>query len=191
MKAVRPLVLVLLAALIAACGASTAGTPTQAPAAPTAAQMTAPAAEQTPAATAGAEAPAATAEAPAATAGAAQPSGEAITLNVACRCVAGGVNANQVRLFNEYVAPKFKEEMAKQGKNVTVNLVQFGGSDEQLKQQYALDLKVGQGADVLSFDGFWVPEFVAGGLLKPLNEVAGPDVDKWEGWSHIPKSIQA
>lgn len=188
MRSVRPLVLVLLATLIAACGASGGGAPAQptastgaGQAAPTTAQATTPASEQSPAATA----------APAATTGAAQPGGEAITLNVACRCVADGVNANQVKFITQYVAPKFKEEMAAQGKNVTVNLVQFGGSDEQLKQQYALDLKVGQGADVMSFDGFWVPEFVAGGLLKPLNEVGGADVDKWEGWSHIPKNVQA
>jgi multiple sugar transport system substrate-binding protein len=198
MRGVRLLALVMLAALIAACGASGGGAPTQATSAPSAGQGAAPtaasAAEQTsaPAPTAAlaatTEAPAATAEA---TAGAAQPSGEAITLNVICRCVAGGVSANQVRFMTEFVAPKFKEMMAAQGKNVTVNLIQFGGSDEQMKQQFALDLKVGQGADVMGFDGFWVPEFVSGGLLKPLNEVAGADVDKWEGWQHIPKNVQA
>ncbi|MCZ7573860.1 MAG: extracellular solute-binding protein [Ardenticatenaceae bacterium] len=112
-------------------------------------------------------------------------------MNIVCRCVAGGVNANQVKFITEYVIPKFQDQMAKEGKSVTVNLVQFGGSDEQLKQQYALDLKVGQGSDVMAFDGFWVPEFVAGGLLKPLDEVAGPDVPKWEGWSHIPENVQA
>ena len=43
----------------------------------------------------------------------------------------------------------------------------------------------------MSFDGFWVPEFVAGGLLKPLNQVAGTEVDQWEGWRHIPQNVQA
>jgi multiple sugar transport system substrate-binding protein len=184
MKAVRPIVLVVLATLIAACGGSTAGAPTQPPAAPAATQAPAATTEATAAPAATAEAPAAATQAPAA-------SGEAITLNIACRCVEGGVNANQVRFITEFVAPQFKEEMAAQGKDVTVNLIQFGGSDEQLKQQYALDLRVGQGADVLGFDGFWVPEFVSGGLLKPLNQVAGADVDSWEGWQHIPENVQA
>ncbi len=47
--------------------------------------------------------------------------------------------------------------MAAEGKNVTVELVEFGGSDEELKQQYALDLGAGAGYDVFAFDGFWVP----------------------------------
>ena len=121
----------------------------------------------------------------------AAPAGGPITLNTICRCVAGGVNDNTVKWLTTYVIPNFQDQMSKQGKSVTVNLIQFGGSDEQLKQQYALDLKVGQGSDVIAFDGFWVPEFVAAGLLKPLNVVAGPTVDSWEGWSHIPKNIQA
>ncbi len=117
--------------------------------------------------------------------------GGAITLNIVCRCVEGGANANTVKWLKEYVIPKFQEQMKAQGKDVTVNLVQFGGSDEQLKQQYALDLKVGQGSDIMAFDGFWVPEFVEGGLLKPLNEIAGAEVDQWEGWAHMPENVQA
>jgi multiple sugar transport system substrate-binding protein len=113
-----------------------------------------------------------------------------IELTVTCRCVEGGVNANMVKWFKTYVAPKFQEQMKAQGKNVTVKLVEFGGSDEALKEQFALDLKVGKGYDVFAFDGFWVPEFVAGGLLKPLDEIAGADVMKWEGWSHISPGLQ-
>ena len=78
---------------------------------------------------------------------------EEITLTFTCRCVAGGVNANLVTWLTTYVIPTFEEEMAAQGKNVTVNLVEFGGSDEELKQQYALDLSVGAGYDVFAFDG--------------------------------------
>jgi len=114
----------------------------------------------------------------------------AVELTLTCRCVEGGVNANMVKWFKTYVQPKFTEKMKAEGKNVTVKLVEFGGSDEALKEQYALDLKVGKGYDVFAFDGFWVPEFVAGGLLKPLDEIAGPDVMKWEGWSHISPGLQ-
>jgi multiple sugar transport system substrate-binding protein len=118
------------------------------------------------------------------------PAPAAIELTMTCRCVEGGVNANTVTWFKTYLAPKFAEKMKAEGKNVTVNLVEFGGSDEALKEQYALDLKVGKGYDVFAFDGFWVPEFVAAGLLKPLDEVAGPEVLQWEGWGHISPGLQ-
>lgn len=108
------------------------------------------------------------------------------TLSITFRGVTGGVNAQTVQWIAEYVKPNF--EAANPG--VTVNIIEFGGSDEALKQQYALDLSVGAGADVMGFDGFWIPEFVEAGLLKPLNEVGGAAVDDWEGWGHIPAGLQ-
>ncbi len=113
-----------------------------------------------------------------------------ISLSIICRCVSGGVNDPTVKWITQYVIPNFQNQEKSAGKTVTVNLVQFGGSDEELKARYALDLKSGAGSDVMAFDGFWTPEFVAGGLIKPLNQVAGPDMQNWEGWSHIPKNIQ-
>ncbi|NPV66895.1 MAG: extracellular solute-binding protein [Anaerolineae bacterium] len=117
--------------------------------------------------------------------------GEEIRLTMTCRCVAGGVNNNLVVWLNTYVFPTFQEKMAAEGKNVVVELVEFGGGDEQLKEQYALDLGVGAGHDVFAFDGFWVPEFVEAGLLKPLDEIAGEAVTSWEGWAHITPGIQS
>jgi len=116
--------------------------------------------------------------------------GDEVKLQITCRCVTDGVNSTLVGWLKDTVFPAFQASMTDQGKNVTVELVEFGGSDEQLKEQYALDLGVGAGYDVFSFDGFWVPEFVDAGLLKPLNEVAGPAVDEWDGWSHIAPGIQ-
>lgn len=116
---------------------------------------------------------------------------DAVTLTISGRMVEGGVNNNSVIWYKTYVIPTFQEMMAEQGKNVTVELVEFGGSDEQLKQQFALDLGVGSGADLMAFDGFWIPEFVDAGLIKPLEEVVGPAVLEWEGWSHIPPGIQS
>ncbi len=113
-----------------------------------------------------------------------------VTLSIVCRCVAGGVNDNTVKWITGYVIPKFQDAMKAAGKNITVNLVQFGGSDEELKARYALDLKAGSGNDVMGFDGFWVPEFAEGGLLKPLDTISGATVNSWEGWSHIPQPVQ-
>ncbi len=115
---------------------------------------------------------------------------EQVALTMTCRCVAGGVNSNLVTWLQTYVFPTFVEAMAQEGRNVSVELVEFGGSDEQLKEQYALDLGVGAGHDVFAFDGFWVPEFVEAGLLQPLNQIAGEAVDEWEGWDHISEGIR-
>ncbi len=114
-----------------------------------------------------------------------------IKLTITCRCVADGVNASQVTWLKDYVIPNFEAAMAAEGKNVTVELVEFGGSDEELKQQYALDLGAGGGYDVMGFDGFWVPEFVDAELLKPLNQIAGDAVNQWDGWGHISPGIQS
>ena len=114
-----------------------------------------------------------------------------IKITLTCRCVTDGVNATLVNWLKDYVIPNYEQSMAAEGKNVTVELVEFGGSDEEIKQQYALDLGAGGGYDVFSFDGFWVPEFVDAELLKPLDVVAGPSVDEWEGWSHMSAGIQS
>jgi multiple sugar transport system substrate-binding protein len=108
------------------------------------------------------------------------------TLSVTFRGVTGGVNAPTVQWISEYVKPNF--EAANPG--VTVEIIEFGGSDEGLKQQYALDLSVGAGADVMGFDGFWIPEFVEAGLLRPLDQIGGAAADTWEGWNHIPAGLQ-
>ncbi len=106
-------------------------------------------------------------------------------LTITCRCVADGVNAQMVQWIREYVIPTFEASHP----DVSVELVEFGGSDEQLKEQYALDLSVGAGADVMSFDGFWVPEFVEAGSLRSLADIS-PAAADWEGWSHIPEGLQ-
>lgn len=115
----------------------------------------------------------------------------AVDLTVICRCVIGGVNSETATWIKESVIPKFTEEMKAAGKDVNVSLNEFGGKDEQMTQQLALDFSTGAGADVSAFDGFLIPSFVEGGLLKPLDEVAGPDVAKWEGWAHISEGSRA
>lgn len=119
------------------------------------------------------------------------PAAPEIPLTIACRCVTGGVNNNLVMWMKTYVIPRFESTMRMAGTPVKVTLIEFGGSDEALKQQYALDLRVRRGPDVMFFDQFWVPEFVAGGLIKPLRDIVGPELDEWEGWRQIPRSIRA
>ena len=97
----------------------------------------------------------------------------ATDLTVTCRCVEGGVNASTAEWMKESVIPGFTEKMKAEGKDVTVTLKEFAGQDEQLTQQLALDFSTGAGADVSGFDGFLIPSFVEGGLLKPLDEIGG------------------
>ncbi len=121
--------------------------------------------------------------------GSTQPSGP-VTLSVICRCVANGaVNPNLVKWIQESVIPDFTARSKSAGKQVTVNLVQFGGSDEELKARLALDLRSGKGDDVMAFDGFWIPEFATAKLIKPLEQVA-PAAGSWDGWGKIPGNIQ-
>lgn len=105
----------------------------------------------------------------------------AVDLNITCRCVIGGVNSGSAQWIQESVIPAF--EAANPGVKVTLN--QFGGEDAQLTQQLALDFSTGAGPDVSAFDGFLIPSFVEGGLLKALDEVAGPEVNDWSGWAAL------
>lgn len=111
---------------------------------------------------------------------------DAITLTV------GGISGVELQWINETVKPMFEAQMAEAGTPVVVEAIDNGNiSGEDQKQQYVLDLSVGEGADVMAFDGFWLPEFVDGGLLRPLTEVVGEDALAWDGWEQIPDGIQS
>lgn len=116
---------------------------------------------------------------------------EPVAVSIACRCVEGGVNGSEARWLKQYVIPEYAAMAKAQGRDVAVRLREFAGSAEQMSQQLALDFATGQGADLAEFDGFQIPGFVDAGLLKPLDDVAGPAANAWEGWSHIPDSAQA
>ena len=111
----------------------------------------------------------------------------AVDLDVTCRCVIGGVNSATAEWIENSVIPAF--EAANPG--VTVRLNQFGGEDAQLTQQLALDFSTGAGPDVSAFDGFLIPSFVEGGLLKSLEEVAGAAVNDWSGWDALSEGSRA
>ncbi len=105
-----------------------------------------------------------------------------VTITIA----AGG---NELKWITETIKPAFEKQMTDAGTPVTINPLDNSNITDA-KQQLALDLNAGQGADIFSFDGFWLAEFVDGGLLKPLEEVVGPEYADWEGWSQMPESIK-
>jgi multiple sugar transport system substrate-binding protein len=112
------------------------------------------------------------------------------TLTVMCRCQEGGVNSNLYTWLRTYVVPTYEETLAEEGIDVTVTLREFSGGDEELHDAYAVQLGMSDGADLMAFDGFWIPEFYADGLLKPLAEIVGPEVENWSGWDHIPDPVE-
>jgi multiple sugar transport system substrate-binding protein len=111
----------------------------------------------------------------------------AVDLEVTCRCVIGGVNSATAEWIQNSVIPAFEAA----NPDVTVLLNQFGGEDAQLTQQLALDFSTGAGPDVSAFDGFLIPSFVEGGLLRSLDEVAGEAVNEWSGWDALSEGSRA
>lgn len=110
---------------------------------------------------------------------------EEVNLSISCTC-----STNVTTWINDYVIPTFTDMMAEQGKTVTVELLDLEFSDEEYREQIALDFSLGQGSDIGGFDGFWSAEFVDAGLILPLNEIVGDVVDEWEGWDHISPGVQ-
>ncbi len=100
--------------------------------------------------------------------------------------LAGG---NELKWITDTVKPAFEKKMADAGTPVVVTPMDNSNISDA-KQQIALDLKAAQGADLFSFDGFWLPEFVDAGLIKSLDELVGPDAATWEGWTQMPDSIK-
>jgi multiple sugar transport system substrate-binding protein len=89
------------------------------------------------------------------------------------------------------VIPTYIKAMKAKGVAATVTDQPSGVDDEKYKAKLALDLKTRSGPDVLALDGIWVGEFAQAGYIQPLDKVAGPAVSQWEGWSQIPKAVQA
>ena len=112
-----------------------------------------------------------------------------VALTIVENAVRGGKNPATAEWIVDYVIPTFERRMADQGRDVQVEFVETGIDDEDYKARLALDLSVGEGADIIGFDSFWLSEFVAAGYLEPLGEVVGAEVEEWEGWEQIPEAV--
>ncbi|RJL35979.1 extracellular solute-binding protein [Bailinhaonella thermotolerans] len=116
--------------------------------------------------------------------------GKEITLTIASNAISGGKNAEEADWVQKWVIPRFVAAQKAKGVTAKVVFQASGVEDEQYKTKQALDLKSRSGADVIAMDGIWVGEFAQAGYLKPLGEVGGPEVDKWDGWQQIPEAVQ-
>ncbi|MGB4136476.1 MAG: extracellular solute-binding protein, partial [Microbacterium sp.] len=113
-----------------------------------------------------------------------------VTLTLTTNSITGGKNAAEADWIASYVVPGFEKAMKAEGKDVTVEFQPQGVDDEDYKTKIALDLQSGKGADIIGMDGIWVGEFADAGYIKPLSDVGGAAVDKWDGWSQIPDAVQ-
>lgn len=93
----------------------------------------------------------------------------------------GGKNRAEVAWL-QTMAPRISEKLG-----VPVQVVTDGGSDESFKAKLILDLYSGQGADVVTFDGFWTAGMASAGLVAPLDD----RLRAWPRWSDYLASQQA
>ncbi len=114
-----------------------------------------------------------------------------ISLSIASNAIAGGKNDKEAKWIADYVIPTFTKAMKAKGVTANVKFQPSGVDDEKYKAKLSLDLKTRSGADVVALDGIWVGEFAQAGYIQPLDKVVGASTSQWEGWSQIPKPVQA
>ncbi|MHB8618669.1 MAG: extracellular solute-binding protein [Chloroflexota bacterium] len=178
-------------ALLAACGGGAAAPASSAPAS-SAPASSAPASSAPASSAPASSAPASSASASAASPASASASAAAVTISMATNAVLGAKNAQGATWLHDWAIPTFEKQQAAAGHKVTVKVQYAGGSGSSYEKQRALDIQSKTGADVFDLDGPYVGQFVTSGYLKPLSDLVGAStVNSWEGWSQIPKAVQA
>ncbi|MEW2354070.1 extracellular solute-binding protein [Spirillospora sp. NPDC029432] len=112
------------------------------------------------------------------------------TLTITRNAIEGGKNTEEAEWITRTVIPRFVAAQKAKGVTAKVVFQGQGVDDEPYKTKLALDLKSRSGADVIDVDGIWVGEFAQAGYLRPLGTVVGARADSWDGWAHIPRSVQ-
>lgn len=113
-----------------------------------------------------------------------------VSLTITANDVAGGKNAAEANWIKKQVIPGFKKNEKAKGVDAKVKFQGSGVDDEKYKTKLELNLKSGEGPDVMAIDGSWLGELASARYLKPLDQVAGDDFTSWSGWHHIPKTVQ-
>ena len=113
------------------------------------------------------------------------------TLVITANDIAGGKNSDEATWIQKTLIPDFVKAEAAKGITASVTFRPNGVDDNAYKSKLALDLQAGTGDDVFALDGIWVGEFADAGYLKPLTDVAGSQVDSWDGWQQITPAVQA
>ncbi|MEJ5229688.1 MAG: extracellular solute-binding protein [Pseudothermotoga sp.] len=102
-------------------------------------------------------------------------------VTIIANAIKGGKNTQVVDWFGKFI-PNIEEELG-----IDVELIQTGIKDEDFKARIVLDIKGGGGADILWIDGFWVPEFVEAGYLRPIDDI----LESIPAWKYYYDSMKA
>ncbi|MGJ8453969.1 extracellular solute-binding protein [Pseudothermotoga sp. U03pept] len=102
-------------------------------------------------------------------------------VTIIANAIKGGKNTQVVDWFEKFI-PSIEKEL-----NIQVELIQTGIKDEDFKARIVLDIKGGGGADILWIDGFWVPEFVEAGYLRPIDDI----LESIPAWKYYYDSMKA
>jgi len=102
-------------------------------------------------------------------------------VTIIANAIKGGKNTQVVDWFEKFI-PSIEKEL-----NIQVELIQTGIKDEDFKARIVLDIKGGGGADILWIDGFWVPEFVEAGYLRPIDDI----LESVPAWKYYYDSMKA
>src|SRR3954452_12313150 len=113
------------------------------------------------------------------------------SLVITANDISGGKNASEADWITKTLIPDFVKAEAAKGITASVTFRPNGVDDNAYKSKLALDLQSGTGDDVFALDGIWAGEFADAGYLKPLADVAGTQVNDWDGWKQIPNAVQA
>lgn len=76
--------------------------------------------------------------------------------------------------------PGFEAEMAKQGKDIKVKLIEDVLTDDQFKTKVTQQLIAGEAPDILDIGENMVTGFASAGYLAPLDDY----LNDWDGWDH-------
>jgi multiple sugar transport system substrate-binding protein len=114
-----------------------------------------------------------------------------VTLTITSNSSAGGKNEINANWIENWIIPEFTREQKDKGVNVTIEHDGIGVDDADYKAKIALDFGTDIGGDIVEIDGIWLGEFAQGGQVRPLADVAGDDVDSWDGWEQIPDAVEA
>ena len=86
----------------------------------------------------------------------------------------------------EDLIPRFEKEMAKQGKEIKVELISDPLTDEQFRTKITQELHSGSAPDVIDMGGTNVTGLAGAGYLLNLDD----HLDGWDGWDQYYPSVK-
>jgi multiple sugar transport system substrate-binding protein len=112
------------------------------------------------------------------------------SLVISANAIAGGKNAAEADWLVHTVIPGFEKAEKAKGVDVKVTFRGSGVDDSAYLTKIELGLKTNTAPDIAAVDGIWLGSLQAAGYIKPLTEIVGDSVNKWDGWSQITDTVR-